>query len=341
MTTLDGQGPAISVEGLSVTAGPAPVVRPILRDVSFDVESGGALAVIGETGSGKSTLVHCLMGLQHRSLRVTEGRLELFGRCFDPVGGSFPGRDVRGKLVAIVFQDAMSSFDPNARMAAQMAEIIRKHQPLSRREARATVLQSLASVGFRDVERVAAMWPFGLSGGMRQRAMIALARATGAPLLLCDEPTTALDPIHTREICQLLLEDVAAGRTLILVTHDLRVAAAVCRQVAVLFRGTLVEIGPVERVLSSPRHPYTAQLIAAASGASTPTATGSGDVIRPEPVPPGAPSPCVFAPECPWHSSACDASATVPWRTEGDGHRVRCVRLDGPMDHREGWWRDA
>jgi oligopeptide/dipeptide ABC transporter ATP-binding protein len=341
MTIVDGRGPAISVDRLSVMAGPAPVARPILQDVSFDVPSGGALAVIGETGSGKSTLVHCLMGLQHRSLRVTEGSLELFGRRFDPVGGSFPGRDVRGKLVAIVFQDAMSSFDPNARMAAQMAEIIRQHQPLSRREARATVLKSLASVGFRDAERVAAMWPFGLSGGMRQRAMIALARATGAPLLLCDEPTTALDPIHTREICELLLEDIAAGRTLILVTHDLRVAAAVCRQVAVLYRGTLVEIGPSERVLSSPRHPYTAQLIAAASGAGIAAPTCSGDAVTPEPTLSGGPSPCVFAPECPWHANACDASATVPWRTEGDGHRVRCVRSDVPAHHREGWWRDA
>lgn len=341
MSIGGGGGVAVSVNGLSVAVGAGPPATMLLRDVSFQVPTGGALAVIGETGSGKSTLVHCLIGLQHRSLRVTEGTLDLFGRHLDPVAGSFPGRDVRGKLVAIVFQDAISSFDPNARMASQMAEVISRHRSLSRQEARATVLRSLESVGLRDTERVGNSWPFELSGGMRQRAMIALARATSAPLLLCDEPTTALDPVHTKEICRLLLEDLAGGKTLILVTHDLRVAAAVGRQVAVLYRGTLVETGPVERVLSAPRHPYTARLIAAASGSDARPFTAVG---RDEPAsagPSGPRPPCVFAAECPLHRDECDASATVPWRTYDDDHRVRCVRSQEPLPQRGSWWRDA
>jgi oligopeptide/dipeptide ABC transporter ATP-binding protein len=333
----------IQVDGLTVQYGHGDRGFAAVEDVSFVIDRGTATAVIGETGSGKTTLMLAIMGLLPKAARVDRGKIT-FSEALVPQGDGTPlFRSAGGRSVAIVFQDSMSSFDPNYTIGYQIAEVISAHSSVGRRDAMHRAVEALRGVGLRDAERVAEMGPFALSGGMRQRAMIAMARVCDPQLIIADEPTTALDPISTAEICRLLNVAHDAGVTLMVVTHDLRMARAVCDQVVVLYRGVVVEVGMLAEVLAAPKHPYTAELIGSLPGPAMKAGlegTAGG-------TPPDGPQPaallsatsatssttvrdagCRFARECGYTVDAC-LDGEVPLSEMADGRKVRCLRAGG------------
>ncbi|WSK25367.1 ABC transporter ATP-binding protein [Streptomyces sp. NBC_01298] len=258
-------GSLVDVTGLTVDF---PVGRPgeylrAVDGVSFTLEPGRALGIVGESGSGKSTVAAALLGLHHGTGARLGGTVRVGGT---DVGGASPAelRQLRGAVAAMVFQDPLSSLDPYYAIGDQIAEVYRVHAPVSRRAARARAVEVLDRVGIPDAVRRSRARPHEFSGGMRQRALIAMALACEPKLLIADEPTTALDVTVQAQILDLLhgLRE-ERGLGLLLVTHDVGVAAENVDAVLVMRDGGVVERGPVESVLSAPADPYTAALLAA------------------------------------------------------------------------------
>ncbi len=236
---------------------PAGIVQAV-RGISFSLQPGRTLALVGESGSGKSVTGRAIMGLTPRRaqssgqilLEDTE-LLSLSEQAFCPI---------RGKRIAMVFQDPMSSLNPILRIGQQITEII----PLPRRQAREKALGLLREVGIRDPERCFRQFPFELSGGMRQRIVIAIALAADPEILICDEPTTALDVTIQGQILSLLNRlKRERGLSMLFITHDFGVVANVADDIAVMYAGKIVEYGTVEEVFYDPRHPYTWALLSA------------------------------------------------------------------------------
>ncbi|WP_372455662.1 dipeptide ABC transporter ATP-binding protein [Nonomuraea sediminis] len=248
----------LSVRDLSVSFGTAAAVR----GVSWDLRRGEVLGIVGESGSGKSVSVLAAMGLLPGTASVTGsvrlGRTELIG------AGTRTMMSVRGARVAMVFQDPLAAFTPVYRIGHQIAEALRAHTGLTREQALARAVELLRSVGIPEPERRAQAYPHEFSGGMRQRAMIAMAIANDPDVILADEPTTALDVTVQAQVLDLLREaQRETGAALVLVSHDLGVIAGTADRVAVMNRGVVVEEGPVEEVFARPREPYTKGLLAA------------------------------------------------------------------------------
>ena len=288
----------LEVEGLTVARDGA--ARPLLDGVSFSLAAGETLAIVGESGCGKSLTALALMGLLPTPpLRLSGGAARFEGR--DMLGAS----DLRGDRIAMVFQEPMTSLNPALRIGEQIAEGPRRHRGASRAQGRARALEMLRRVGIPSPERRMRQHPHELSGGMRQRAMIAMAMACEPALLIADEPTTALDVTIQAQILGLMraVRD-EAGAALILITHDLGVVAEMADRVAVMYAGRIVEAGPAAAVLGDPQHPYTLGLVAAMPSLGVRTgrlATVPGTVPSPEAMPPG----CRFAPRCPFSGPPC------------------------------------
>ena len=313
----------LDVRGLTVEiATPRGPLRPV-EDVSFSVRAGETLAIVGESGSGKSIAATAVMGLLPPAAR--------------PVAGSsvrFDGRDLlrlpepelrrlRGGAMAMVFQDPMSSLNPVHRVGDQVAEAIRAHdRGASPSAARSRAVELLRRVGIADPERRARAFPHELSGGMRQRVMIAMAVANGPKLLIADEPTTALDVTVQAQILDLLAAlQRETGTALVFITHSLAVVSEIADCVAVMYAGQIVEQGTVEAVFGDPRHPYTRALLAAVPEGDAPPSSIPGVVPQPHAFPRG----CRFAPRCPHAIAACEA-APPALEDGGRGHLVRCIR---------------
>ncbi|MFF0739947.1 dipeptide ABC transporter ATP-binding protein [Streptomyces sp. NPDC004111] len=233
-----------------------------VRGVSLSVAPGECLALVGESGSGKSTVARALLGLAGPGAHTRARTLRLDGR--DATG--FTARDwrtVRGRAVGLVAQDALGSLDPLRRVGTEVAEPMRLHRTVPRAETGARVVELLRQVGIPDPEARAAQYPHELSGGLRQRALIAAALAASPALLVADEPTTALDVTVQAQILDLLAEAKRSGTGLLLITHDLTVVARVADRTAVLRDGEVVECAPTAELLSAPRHPYTRALLEA------------------------------------------------------------------------------
>jgi len=297
---------------------------PAVSDVSLKVAPGEVLALVGESGSGKSLTVRAILRLLPGSARMT-GRIALGATDIGALSPADLAR-FRGGQVAMVFQDPLSSLNPVVRVGDAIAEVIRSHKGTRPRAARATAVELMRSVGIRDPERNARAYPHELSGGMRQRVMIAMALAAEPRMLLADEPTTALDVVVQANILK-LLDDLRrrSGMGMIFVSHDLAVVAGICDRVAVMYAGQIVEEGPVGTVLRQPRMPYTAALLA--SIRHEPGAKRL-HAIEGRPPPPGAwPEGCRFAPRCPLASDIC-RKEPVPVVTVGEGHWARCARTE-------------
>ncbi len=298
--------PLLSVEALSVAFGPPGRRLAAVADVSFELAAGEVLAIVGESGSGKSASAMALARLNEGPAAALGGRITLSGR---DVLSMRPAqlRALRGQGVAMVFQDASAALNPCETVGDQIAEAIVVHGTAGWRAARARAVELLAEVGLPEPARRARLYPHELSGGQRQRAMIALALACDPALLIADEPTTALDVTIQAQILGLLTRLVADRRMgMILITHDLGVVAGVADRVAVIYAGRIVETAPVEALFARPRHPYTRDLIAAAS----PAPDASGRLASIPGAPPGLgarPPGCAYAPRC--------ASATERCRT--------------------------
>jgi oligopeptide/dipeptide ABC transporter ATP-binding protein len=307
-------------------------VRPV-NEVSLALSEGESLGIVGESGSGKTMLSLALMGLEPPGARrAGEAWLDASRdgngagqRRNLLVASSAEMRAMRGRDIAMVFQEPMTALDPVMRVGAQVEESIRVHEPrLARGEIRSRALHALQRAAVPDVEHRARQFPHQLSGGLRQRVMIAMALAGGPGVLIADEPTTALDVTVQKQILELLDTLRRELRlSMLFITHDLGVVAQVADRVAVMYAGRVVEEGPTAEVLRHPRHPYTEGLLRAAPRL-TPERFASipGTVPSLDALPPG----CAFAPRCAKHIAKCDeAMPALAGADESASHRARCI----------------
>ena len=249
----------LEIEDLRVTFGRRRKVA--VDGVSFVLGERERLGLIGQSGSGKTVIALSVMGLLPENAQIS-GSIRLAGR--ELVGRPEKElRKLRGDVVSMVFQEPMTALDPTMRVGRQIGEVVSLHHAEHRGEIRALVLEWLDRVGLPDPERIADSFPHQLSGGQRQRALIAMALANRPDLVICDEPTTALDVIVQKQILD-LLDAEFAGRAVLFVSHDLAVVRQVCQRVMVVLDGRIVENGSIEEVIGSPQHPYTQGLVAAA-----------------------------------------------------------------------------
>ena len=303
---------------------PSGWVRPV-NDVSLRIAEGESLGLVGESGSGKTMLSLALMGLLPPGARVSgEATLAADASPRKLMALSErEWRDVRGGEIAMIFQEPMTSLNPVMRIGAQIEEAIRAHQPkLASSEVKRKAIDALRRAAIPEPESRAQQFPHQLSGGLRQRAMIAMALAAGPRVLIADEPTTALDVTVQKQILDLLdrlRRELKLG--LLFITHDLGVVAQVAERVAVMYAGRIIEDGPARDVLTKPKHPYTQGLLKASPtlrrGALMPI---PGVVPQLTALPPG----CAFEPRCELRRSECVAEVPA-LRAAGENHKARCV----------------
>jgi oligopeptide/dipeptide ABC transporter ATP-binding protein len=317
---------------------PAGWIRPV-NDVTFALGAGETLGIVGESGSGKTMLALALMGLEPKGARLT-GEAWLRPRTNGSNGNTAPSPagdnlltaerrkmwQLRGGEIAMIFQEPMTALNPVIRIGAQIEEAIRVHEPrLARDEVHRRALESLERAAISAPAQRARQYPHELSGGLRQRALIAMAVAAGPRVLIADEPTTALDVTVQKQILELLaVLRSELQLSLLFITHDFGVVAQIADRVAVMYAGRVVEQGPTAEVLRHPRHPYTEGLLRAA-----PRLAREKLVAIPGTVPPLAALPpgCAFAPRCPKHTGECDAAVPGLIHAAGapENHRARCI----------------
>jgi peptide/nickel transport system ATP-binding protein/oligopeptide transport system ATP-binding protein len=295
------------------------VVRA-LDGVDLAIGRQEALGLVGETGCGKSVTARTIIGLIPSSGRVEGGRIEMEGRDLLSLNPS-ELRALRGRHISFIFQEPKKALDPTATVGSQMEEAIRCATGVSSREARCLAPGFLADVGLSDTERILQSYSFELSGGMAQRVMIAMAVCGRPKLIIADEPTSALDVSVQAQILRLLQDlQTSCGASLLLITHDLGVAAENCHKIAVMYAGWVVEYGPVETVFGQPAHPYTAMLLKALPAPEkTELLAVPGMVPDLINLPPG----CRFANRCDRSDSGCLAGRPSQVELNG-GHRVLC-----------------
>ncbi len=297
-----------------------------VRGISFDVNEGEVLGIVGESGSGKSVTSLSIMGLLQYPGRVVDGEILLNGEDILTYSKN-QMRKVRGKEIAMIFQDPMTSLNPVYTIGNQIMEMILEHEKMSRREARARAIEMLKLVGIPAAEKRIDSYPHEFSGGMRQRVMIALALSCNPKLLIADEPTTALDVTIQAQILSLIKSlNKQFGMTTMLITHDLGVVATVCDKVAVMYGGLIMEYGTADEIFYHPRHPYTMGLLG-----SIPHVDG-GEKRRLIPIdgtPPdliNPPKGCPFSTRCKYCMNVC-TQEQPPYFAE-DKHRTMCWMLD-------------
>jgi peptide/nickel transport system ATP-binding protein len=318
--------PVLRVEDLRVEFATDHGWATVVAGSTFDVGEREIVGLVGESGSGKTVTGLSVLRLLPRGVgRIAGGRVDLSGRDLLALSEK-ELRSVRGNEVAMVFQEPMTSLNPAFTIGDQIAETVRLHRGVSRRTARARAVEVLDLVGIPHARRRLDDYPHEFSGGMRQRAMIAMAVSCDPRLLIADEPTTALDVTIQAQVLELLVAMRAElGMSVLLVTHDLGVVAEVCERVVVMYAGQIVEQAEVGELFDHPRHPYTEGLLAAVPqigtrGRRLPAIPGR----TPEPwaLPPG----CRFAPRCTHATTVCtEPPSLVPSRP---AHLSRCVRHD-------------
>lgn len=320
--------PMISVRDLRVAfSGGDKTIRAV-NGVSLDVGAGEAVALIGESGSGKSVTLRALMRLHPPRRTRMEGQVRVDGADVMSLDKQALAR-LRGGTVAMVFQEPLLALDPVYTVGQQIVECIRTHDKVSAAEARQRALKALESVRIPSPERRLAAYPHEMSGGMRQRAMIALALSARPKILLADEPTTALDATVQIQVLILLRElQRELGLSIVFVTHDIGAAVEIADRVAVMYGGRIVEEGPIRTIMREARHPYTIALLQSrqhgmARGQRLQTIGGAPPDLAA--LPPG----CTFAPRCPHARPACLAEVPQP-SAVGAGHRVTCVLAAEP-----------
>ena len=293
---------------------------------SFGVAPGEALGIVGESGSGKTMTLRALIGLLPRAARVTGGSVMFEGDDLVALDESRL-REIRGRSIAMVFQEPMTALNPIMKVGDQIAEGPLVRLGLGRRQARERALELMRLVGIPDPKRRADSYPFELSGGLRQRVMIAIALSGDPKLLLCDEPTTALDVTIQQQILGLISElQARLGLSVVFVSHDLAVIAQTCDHVAVMYAGQVVERGAIEAVFKEPRHPYTLSLLRSVPHVDVVRETLA--TIPGSPPDLAAPPPgCRFHPRCGFARADC-VSGEFPLRPLGGGRSTACIHHD-------------
>jgi peptide/nickel transport system ATP-binding protein len=326
----DKTTPVVSVRDLRVRFVTREGTVRAVNGVSFDLVPGEVLGILGESGSGKSVTLRALMGLWYGSRAHVEGEIRVAGLDVNRLSEAETAA-LRGRTIAMIFQEPMLTLDPVYTIGEQIEETIIRHEGLSHRAARARALELLEMVQIPGSARRLKAYPHEMSGGMRQRAMIAIALSCRPAVLLADEPTTALDVTVQIQILLLLRKlQQEFGMAVIFVTHDVGVSVEVADRLAVMYAGRFVETGPMDAVIRAPRHPYTQGLLAS-------TVHGSFRDRRLEAIPGMPPSlselapGCAFAPRCRYAEDRCLA-ADPPEHRVTPGHAARCVRAaDGSL----------
>ncbi len=316
--------PTLRVRDLRVTFTTRGGGVPALSGVDLDIAPGEVLALLGESGSGKSVTARAVMGLLPGTAKVSAAELRAVGEDL-PALSAEARRALRGTHMTMVFQDALSALNPVLSIGDQIGELFRVHRGMSRRAARSASVDLLRLVGIPAADRRVRDYPHQFSGGMRQRILIAMAVALEPKLLIADEPTTALDVTVQAQILRLLDRLRAElGMAVLLITHDLGVAAEIADRVAVMYAGRIVETGATADILDSPRHPYTAALLR-----SVPELAGADDGARLRAIPGSPPNPlslpsgCAFRPRCEYATAEC-ASSRPPLVSIDDGRASAC-----------------
>jgi oligopeptide/dipeptide ABC transporter ATP-binding protein len=305
----------------------------ILRDVSLSVPRGSFLCVVGESGCGKSVTAQAIVQLLPDNGQISDGEilfrdgdeliklssLEKFGRQM---------RGLRGAKIGMIFQDTLSSLNPAHKVGRQVAESLLQHKQISKKEAKTKVVELFKKLGIPDPARRYEAYPHEFSGGMRQRVMIAVATICEPDLVIADEPTTALDVTIQAQIMTLLKDlQRTAGKTFILITHNMALVSEVADHVAVMYLGRVVEYGTVEQVLRNPKHPYTRALLESVPNLEADKNVELQTVDGQTPSPADVTLGCEFAGRCPFVTDACK-EATIEMKVMEDSHQVRCIRLD-------------
>jgi peptide/nickel transport system ATP-binding protein/oligopeptide transport system ATP-binding protein len=318
--------PILSVRGLRVGFATEGGRLQAVDGVDFDLRPGEVLAIVGESGSGKSVTAQTIMGLTRSQNSHIEGSVELQGEELIEADDATLRR-LRGERIAMIFQDPMTSFNPVYRIGRQIAEAMRAHRgDVSREAARARAVELFEAVGIPEAERRVDSYPHEFSGGMRQRAMIAMALALEPEVLIADEPTTALDVTIQAQILH-LLEDLNRERGLatILITHDLGVVAEVADRVLVMYAGKVVEQGSLDEIFYDPQHPYTWGLLGSLTRLDRPRPRRLPQISGSPPSLLELPRGCAFRPRCPHEFGKCPQVPALEARlTEAPEHRDRC-----------------
>jgi peptide/nickel transport system ATP-binding protein len=320
--------PLISVQGLTVELSTSGRSFEAVSDLTFDVSRNEVLALVGESGSGKSMTALAIMRLLPEPVaEIVSGKI-LFGGVDLASASEARLMGIRGNRIGLIFQEPMTSLNPSIRVGPQVAEVLRLHKGLGAAAARQRVEELFELVRIPDPGRRYDDYPHQMSGGMRQRVVIALALACDPDVLIADEPTTALDVTTQAQILETFRDlQASVGAATILITHDLAVVAETADRVAVMYAGRIVEEATTEQLFASPRHPYTNGLLR-----SIPKVSGAADVASRQPLPeiPGMvpalwalPPGCAFAPRCPRSRDRC--SRERPLLAEmAPGHRAAC-----------------
>lgn len=306
-----------------------------VRGVSFQLHRGETLAIVGESGSGKSVTARAVVGLMASNEIVQGGKIlyhytengETKTVDFLQIGKRELKRRFCGKHVAMVFQDPMAALNPVLTIGDQLTEGMRKHLKLTRSQAYQKALELLDEVGIPNPRLTLKNYPHQLSGGMRQRVVIAIALACDPDILICDEPTTALDVTIQAQVLDLVSElKVKKNTSMILITHDLGVVAETCDNVAVVYAGEIVEYGTLEEIFDCPAHPYTVGLFDA-----LPSMAGSVARLKPifgmPPDPTALPAGCHFHPRCPYATEEC-SKGDIPYMSLGGTHICKCRNIE-------------
>ena len=299
---------------------------PIVEDVSFDISPGERFGIVGESGSGKSLTLRAIAGLLPRGIEVISGSVLFAGQDVMTLPPA-KRRALMGPEIAMIFQEPMTALNPVMRVGEQIAEGPRRYLGLSKNQARELAVATMAKTGIPDPARRASAYPHELSGGLRQRIMIAMALSCRPRLLLCDEPTTALDVTVQHQVLR-VLEELCAdfGTSLLFVTHDLAVINQTCNELGVMYAGHIVESGSVTRVFADPRHPYTKGLLDSAPDFDQP-----GRALVPIPgFPPNAANRqpgCAFAPRCSFVQPGCLLSSP-PLEPVARGRLAACFESE-------------
>ena len=316
-------GPLLDVRNLRVRFDRGRDSIDVLRGVSFDVHAGETVALVGESGSGKSVTTRAILRLLERNASLPSGSISFDGRDLLALSER-QLRDLRGGEISLILQDAMTALNPSHTIGAQVAESLRLHRDYSRRTAAAHAVELLDRVGISEPGQVARQYPHQLSGGMRQRAVIAGALACRPKLLIADEPTTALVVTIQAQVLALLADLIRENDTaLLLITHDFGVVADVADRVVVMYAGEIVEKGAVEEILEAPRHPYTIGLLDSIPSRAVPgqpLPAIAGQIPHPDQIPSG----CVFHPRCAYAIDSCRSDHPLLAAVDGGTREVAC-----------------
>jgi peptide/nickel transport system ATP-binding protein len=317
--------PLIEIEGLRVVFhGDDGRITHAVDQVDLTVANGATLGLVGESGCGKSVTSLAIMGLLPKRSADVTGAIRFDGHDLLDVPDETL-RDLRGNRLAMIFQEPMTSLNPSFTIGDQIVEVILRHRGGSRRQARDRAIELLRRVHIPSPEKRVDEYPHKLSGGMRQRVMIAMALACDPRLLIADEPTTALDVTLQAQILDLMRElKAASNAAIILITHDLGVVAEVCDEVAVMYAGEIVERAPVDELFANPQHPYTVGLLGSIPRLDHRVANlATIEGMVPNMTSP--PAACRFAARCPFVADVCTRQSP-PLAVVSPGHTSRCLR---------------